>query len=594
LGGSDTLMGGGGADTMRGGAGDDFYYVENSGDVVTENADQGIDHVYSTISHTLAANVETLVLQAGAGAIDGSGNALDNSIYGNESDNEIRGYDGEDLLKGGGGADELLGGKDNDELHGEAGDDVLGGGAGDDQMYGGTDNDTYSVNSAGDVVVEYANQGIDTVNSGADSYTLTANVENLNLSSGLNGTGNGLVNVITGNLVDNVIDGRGGADTMEGRQGNDTYIVDNAGDVVIESSDQGNDTVLASVSYALGGGVSVETLATTSDTGTAAINLTGNGINNAIRGNDGNNILNGGFGSDGLNGREGIDTASYESNIGRVVVTLGQNGAPGLGYEFGPGPTGGETLLSVDTLVNIENVRGSNFNDTLVGNELDNVLDGRSGADTMSGGVGGDTYMVDNAGDTIAENGGQGTDAVLSSVTYRLTAGAEVENLRTTNDAGVGAITLIGNEFDNTIDGNNGANTLAGSAADDGGAYDGLDVLTGHGGADTFTWSSTGETGVAGGEADVVTDFVRLQGDLLSFNLIDANVTNGAAVNDAFTFVGVVNVAAGASFTAPGQIGFFSNSTDTFILLNTDADGFQEATIRLEGVHTVDAGWFVL
>ena len=73
--------------------------------------------------------------------------------------------------------------------------------------------------------------------------------------TGINGTGNALSNPITGNILDNILDGAGGADTMEGRQGNDTYFVDNAADVVIELADQGNDTVLASVSYTLGAGV---------------------------------------------------------------------------------------------------------------------------------------------------------------------------------------------------------------------------------------------------------------------------------------------------------------------------------------------------
>jgi Ca2+-binding RTX toxin-like protein len=126
--------------------------------------------------------------------------------------------------------------------------------------------------------------------SSLDAYTLTANVEVLTLGTGVNGTGNGLQNRIIGNLLDNTLDGAGGADTLEGRLGDDTYGVDNAGDAVIELTDQGNDTVLASVSYTLGAGTSVETLATTSDAGTAAINLTGNGIGNAIRGNNGSNV----------------------------------------------------------------------------------------------------------------------------------------------------------------------------------------------------------------------------------------------------------------------------------------------------------------
>jgi hypothetical protein len=87
-------------------------------------------------------------------------------------------------------------------------------------------------------------------------------------------------------------------------------------------------------------------------------------------------------------------------------------------------------------------------------------------------------------------------------------------------------------------------------------------------------------------KADVVTDFNRAGGDLLAFNPIDANLTVGG--NQAFTFIGT------AAFTAPGQINYFTTATDTYILLNTDADASQDATIRVFGVHTVDASWFVL
>jgi Ca2+-binding RTX toxin-like protein len=478
--GFDILDGGTGADTMRGGSDSDSYFVDNSGDTVTENANQGIDTVLSTITFTLGANVENLGLQAGA--VDGTGNALDNTITGNGNDNEIRGLDGEDLLKGGGGADVLRGGNQNDEMYGQGGEDTLRGDGGDDEMYGGTSNDTYFVGSAGDLVIEFAGEGTDTVFSTLDDYTLTANVENLVLSTGTNGTGNGLGNSIIGNLLDNTLDGGGGADTLEGRLGDDTYRVDNANDVVLEVGDQGNDTVLASVSYALGGGASVETLATTSDTGTAAINLTGNGIGNSIRGNNGSNVLNGGGGSDGLDGRGGIDTVSYENNAWRVVVILGVNGAPGQGYEFGLVPQ--EVLLAVDTLVNVENVRGSAFNDTLVGNEAVNELRGLGGSDV---------YVVQNAGDTIVESAGQGNDEVRAAVSYTLTAGADVETLRTTDDNGTAAIDLTGNTSGNNIIGNNGDNTLNGGGGNDG--------FVGRGGNDTYIVDSiTGQITENGGQ----------------------------------------------------------------------------------------------
>jgi Ca2+-binding RTX toxin-like protein len=382
-------------------------------------------------------------------------------------------------------------------------------------MYGGTNDDSYFVNSAGDLVVEYGNEGLDAVLVfGLDNYTLTANVENLHLMTGTNGTGNGLGNTITGNLLDNIIDGAGGADTMEGRQGNDTYRVDNAGDVVNESADQGSDTVLASVSYTLTAGSSVETLATTNDAGTAAINLTGNAQNNAIRGNNGTNILNGGLGSDGLDGRGGVDTASYENNLWRVVAFLGVNGAPGLAYEFQL-VNGQEMLVSVDTLLNIENLRGTAFNDQLIGNELNNELRGLGGSDI---------YTVQNAGDTIVEAAGQGNDEVRAAVSYTLTAGADVETLRTTDDAGTAAINLTGNGANNRVIGNNGTNTL------DGGGGNG-DTLEGRGGSDTYLVNNANVTITEGGGQGI--DTVRTS---VSYALTaGADVELLATSNDAGT-----------------------------------------------------------
>ena len=124
----------------------------------------------------------------------------------------------------------------------------------------------------------------------------------------------------------------------------------------------------------------------------------------------------------------------------------------------------------------------------------------------------------------------------------------------------------------------------------------GPDVLTGRGGGDVFVWTSTAESRLAGIEADVITDFDHAVGDLIAVNPIAADHDPGNG-DTAFTFVGVIDFA-GSNFTGAGQIGYFTTATDTYILLNTTVGGgptdFQEATIRLTGVHAVDASWFVL
>jgi Ca2+-binding RTX toxin-like protein len=107
-GGDDDLSGFGGADTMIGGIGNDEYVVENFGDVVIENADEGVDGVHAVMSYTLGAHVEELYLSESAGAINGTGNGLDNVIIGNDSANILNGGAGADVLTGNFGDDTFV------------------------------------------------------------------------------------------------------------------------------------------------------------------------------------------------------------------------------------------------------------------------------------------------------------------------------------------------------------------------------------------------------------------------------------------------------------------------------------------------------
>ncbi|OYT88665.1 MAG: hypothetical protein CFE43_21310, partial [Burkholderiales bacterium PBB3] len=174
--GNNTLNGGIGVDAMAGGAGNDTYVVDDSGDLVTENLNEGTDLVQTSITYALSSNVENITL-TGTASTDATGNALNNVLTGNSAAN------------------------------------ILTGGLGDD---------TYVV-GAGDTVIELTGEGQDTVQS-ATTYTLSANVENLTLtgSSAINGTGNALSNVLTGNSAANVLTGGDGDDTLDGKAGNDT------------------------------------------------------------------------------------------------------------------------------------------------------------------------------------------------------------------------------------------------------------------------------------------------------------------------------------------------------------------------------------
>jgi Ca2+-binding RTX toxin-like protein len=92
---------------MAGGAGNDTYFVDDAGDMVIENPNEGTDAVFATVDHTLAANVETLVLQ-GAGTLAGTGNSLANGIYGNAGNNTLNGGAAADLLTGNDGNDTFV------------------------------------------------------------------------------------------------------------------------------------------------------------------------------------------------------------------------------------------------------------------------------------------------------------------------------------------------------------------------------------------------------------------------------------------------------------------------------------------------------
>ena len=307
LDGNDILDGGAGADKMYGGAGNDTYYVDNAGDAVIELAGGGIDTVVTARSYTLGADVEKLTL-TGSNAIGGTGNSLANVILGNDGNNKLSGLVGNDTLSGG------------------LGNDVLDGGKGADVMKGGAGDDRYYVENTGDVVSEYSNSGHDTVVTTLN-YALGANVEDL-IQVGTHdyyASGNAQDNHLTGNIGNNlfhggdgndVIDGGKGADKMYGGLGNDTFYVDNIGDVIVEYTGQGNDTVISTITYTLGGAVENLTLG-----GTANINGTGTSGDNMLMGNAGNNSLTGGKGHDTLTGGAGADTFVFGLASGADTVT---------------------------------------------------------------------------------------------------------------------------------------------------------------------------------------------------------------------------------------------------------------------------------
>jgi serralysin len=244
-GGDDRLDGGAGMDVMTGGAGDDVYIVDANGDRVIEAANGGTDTVWAGTDYTLTADVEKLYLTGGARI--GTGNALDNGLYGTANNDTLSGLAGDDVLKGWAGDDRLFGGAGTDTLYGAEGDDRLDGGAGADRMQGDGGDDSYFVDDAGDQVIEFwqnGQGGVDSVYAAVD-WTLGAHVEKLYLTGAgaLNGAGNALDNVVRGNAGDNVLRGGGGDDTITGLGGRDTLWGDAGADTFVFGNGAGRDTI---------------------------------------------------------------------------------------------------------------------------------------------------------------------------------------------------------------------------------------------------------------------------------------------------------------------------------------------------------------
>lgn len=306
--GNDWLDGGYAPDTMQGGAGDDTYIVDfftaTAKDTVIEAAGEGQDTVRSSVPYVLTDNVERLYI-TGIKNFAGTGNSLDNAIYGNTGNNVLSGLAG------------------NDTLIGDAGADTLDGGIGSDSMTGGTGDDIYRVDSIGDTVLELSDEGIDTIQTVLNVYSLAAvdNVENLVFTGegDFTGTGNALSNAISGGDGDDLLDGGTGLDVLTGGLGDDSYRVDMAGDTVIEKAGGGTDTVVTTLdSYVLPS--QVENL---SYAGLGNFTGTGNFMANILTGGNGNDLLDGGLDNDQLFGGAGSDTLLGGNGIDRLDGGLG-------------------------------------------------------------------------------------------------------------------------------------------------------------------------------------------------------------------------------------------------------------------------------
>ncbi|MDO9215563.1 MAG: M10 family metallopeptidase [Methylococcales bacterium] len=445
------LNGGAGADIMLGGLGNDTYYVDNAGDVVTENVNAGVDTVYARSSCVLTDNIENLML-TGVAAINGTGNTLNNQLVGNTASNVLNGGAGDDLLDGG-----------VSDVYNLGIVDILNGGAGNDSFLargfygtgyynGGADTDLLDFSQASSYTAarrsaESAGVKVDLAAGIASSYYLKAfnyawadingqiavtgieNVKGTTQGDSLSGDAN--ANVLDGGAGNDTLIGKGNNDTLIGGAGNDTYVIDGLGYILTEAATADIDTVQASINFDLNSLSNIENLTLIG----TAITGTGNGLDNVLTGNSMSNTLNGGAGNDTLdggvsnsynptitdtlngdagndtfvargfygagkyNGGADTDTLDFSQSDYYTAVRRSAEGA-GVKVDLAAGTASSYYLKTLNyawadangqiALANIENIRGTNQGDSLTGDSNANYIDGNAGSDIINGGAGDD------------------------------------------------------------------------------------------------------------------------------------------------------------------------------------------------------------
>ena len=464
--GDDRLIGGKGNDIINGGSGSDTADFSDKSSSLTITLNAGNSTVTVDGEKDTLISIENLTGGSGSDKLTGDSDA--NVLAGGSGNDVLKGGTGSDTIEGGDGSDtadfsdktialtitlnssstsvrignetdtlvsieNLIGGSGNDTITGDAstnilnggsGNDVLSSGGGDDQLLGGIGNDTYIISGASSVqIVESTNQGTDTVQVDQDfSLASIYNIENLTLTgTAAQGTGNNLNNAINGNAQDNQLDGGSGSDILSGGDGNDAlvggsgsdslvgglgndvYYVDNTGDRISESINQGSDTIQTTLAkYLL-----VSNVENLTYTGSSTFNGTGNASANMLTGGSGNDVLAGGDGIDTFNITAGTDTIS-DLGLGGSDVFIVSSGATANISVAKAWAASNNSINNGTTNITTKGFRinlfaiesGAGFTVTNTGNATS--INGSQFADTLIGGAGNDTLIGGAGSDKFA------------------------------------------------------------------------------------------------------------------------------------------------------------------------------------------------
>ncbi len=503
--GNDVLTGGYGYDSLLGGAGSDYFEASASGSAIGGLGNDTIDGgaILDRLNY-LDANTVSYAASSGPVRVDLATGLAADGAGGTDTLRHI------DLVRGSGFNDTLIGksgiGSGFEMFWGNAGNDTINGGAIVDTL-----NNT-DFNRAGFSQLDIAV----TVDLAAGTATGQGNdtLININQASGSN-----RADTLRGSNrtdVTETFEGRGGNDRVDGRGGSDVVYYQYAGNGV-------NVNLATGVGNA--GAGDVDTIANVDG-------IRGSNYNDTLTGGSGANFFRGRGGNDTIDGGAGVDRVDYVDSVQGVVVTLGgtttgsaRDGQAILNGQTVAAGTPGATI-GTDTLRHIEAVRGSDFNDTLIGSNIatQETFEGRKGNDLIDGNGGIDRagYFQATAGVavTLGRAGADGTaaDGYGTRDTLR-----DIENVQGSRDF---ADRLSGSERANVLEGLGGNDTLSGGAGADtllGGAGNDLliggagnDLLTGGAGRDLLRFASAPN---ASSNVDRVSGFVAADD---TFQLDDA------------------------------------------------------------------------